>query len=287
VPFAEVMRRSAAVAAVVAALLPASVAAEAGSPQVDTTPDWVRRPGGPEIDTAYPKTAAFLAIAGKAAIRCDVATSGALERCTVLDESPKGLGFGQAALSLRSQFLMRPRTVNGRPVAGGVATIPISFTVEPPHTTPAPRPEPAPAPDILALARRAAATSRLADGVDTIGRVAAIRATSEDPYVSIDVRDAARQAYNAALQASLPELRERIARLYVRAFGGDELRAIADASRDSRRYNARALFERLGPSLAAVTDPLQDQITDEARARFCRVRSCTIAPLAIPPEPDA
>jgi TonB family protein len=269
-----------------AALLASAVSAAPQRPAI-VEPDWVRRPGGPEIDAAYPKTAALLAISGKAAIRCSVAPSGALENCTALDESPMGLGFAKAALSLRTKFEMRPRMVDGRRATGGVVTIPISFTADQPgHEAPSPsRKEPETA--VLALARQAVATSRMAEGVENMGRVSAIRETSEDEYVSAEVRDAARQAYNQAFRAILPELRDRIAPLYARTFSMDELRAIAAASRDSRLYNAQTLYERLGPALTEVTDPLEDRVTTSARDAFCRVRSCAIAPLTIPPEQDA
>jgi hypothetical protein len=45
----------------------------------------------------------------------------------MIAESPSGLGFGEAALTLTRYFAMRPKTVNGIPVGGATVVIPMRF----------------------------------------------------------------------------------------------------------------------------------------------------------------
>jgi TonB family protein len=92
-----------------------------------------------------------MGLSGYALIQCIVSPQGALHDCQVLKETPAGAGFGQAALALTPQFLMRPETVNGKPVEATIS-IPITFkgppsgtvvpTVSPPPSgTRIPRPD--------------------------------------------------------------------------------------------------------------------------------------------------
>lgn len=60
-------------------------------------------------------------------VHCSVTERGLLDGCTVSEESPKGRGYGDAALKLTALFMMRPMTVDGRPVAGAVVDVPINF----------------------------------------------------------------------------------------------------------------------------------------------------------------
>jgi protein TonB len=60
-----------------------------------------------------------------------VLASGSLESCSVLDESPAGFGFGAAAVKMARWFQMRPKTLDGKPVAGGDVVIPINFGIRP------------------------------------------------------------------------------------------------------------------------------------------------------------
>lgn len=63
---------------------------------------------------------------GRAVIGCTVSVQGALHGCTVVSETPAGLGFGAAAIALTPQLLMKPATVDGKPVASNVR-VPINF----------------------------------------------------------------------------------------------------------------------------------------------------------------
>lgn len=95
---------------------------------VVTNPDWRRKPSGDDIARYYPRLAQFLGVAGRVTIACRVAIDGRLADCSVVAENPRHWGFGKAALLMATQFRMKPKTVDGRPVADGQVRIPIVFS---------------------------------------------------------------------------------------------------------------------------------------------------------------
>ena len=75
----------------------------------------------------YPSRAAEREQEGRATISCKVTASGNLTGCSIVSESPKGAGFGSAAMQLSRLFRMSPRTVNGEATEGGTVRVPITF----------------------------------------------------------------------------------------------------------------------------------------------------------------
>ena len=68
---------------------------------------------------------------GRVELICRVMASGALRDCDVIDESPAGFEFGDAAVKMADLFQMRPMTRNGLAVSGAQVEIPINFSVVP------------------------------------------------------------------------------------------------------------------------------------------------------------
>lgn len=119
------------IAALIAVLLqgaaPQSTEPETPATREIIDPDWrrVENPGNPL--RFYPERAQRLAVEGAATISCVVDASGRLQDCRVLDETPAGYGFGEAALRMKVLFRMKPLTRGGQPVDGGVVRVPIRF----------------------------------------------------------------------------------------------------------------------------------------------------------------
>ena len=104
-------------------LIPGFAAAD---PPADRDADWLHRPTSGDIRAAFPSDPEAQRRGGSATLHCIITTTGAARDCTVATESPAGLGFGQAALTLAPQFLFRPAIRDGQPVESGVS-IPITF----------------------------------------------------------------------------------------------------------------------------------------------------------------
>lgn len=94
--------------------------------EIDTPPDWVKRPSAWDILSVFPSEALKAGRSGDAVISCLVTAQGALDDCVPVWESPAGMGFGRAAVALTAQFAMKPATRGGKP-APSVARIPIRF----------------------------------------------------------------------------------------------------------------------------------------------------------------
>jgi protein TonB len=92
---------------------------------VVTSPDWLRKPTGSDIERYYPERALSLEKNGSVRMTCKVRADGKLESCNVTSEDPSGLGFGAAALKMASLFQLKPETRDGDPVAGASVTVPI------------------------------------------------------------------------------------------------------------------------------------------------------------------
>ncbi|WP_293473820.1 TonB family protein [Phenylobacterium sp.] len=94
---------------------------------VITNPDWIALPSARAIAEAYPTAAQRSRLAGRAVVSCWVGVDTRAHDCAVVEETPKGLGFGAAALKVAEAFRMRPMLKDCKPVDGGRIVVPIQF----------------------------------------------------------------------------------------------------------------------------------------------------------------
>jgi TonB family protein len=89
-------------------------------------PMWLQTADPAMAGKLFPEEAAKTGLkTGRAFVVCQTAHDGALTGCTVAQEEPPGLGFGQAALAIAGVMKMNPWTVQGAPVDGARIRLPI------------------------------------------------------------------------------------------------------------------------------------------------------------------
>lgn len=111
VPKSGPIRQRRAGAVLVAGLLTGLTACTT-TPRI-TNPRWASLPSPDAMGGAYPPLAALIGVNGWAELNCTGLADQRLANCVVLDESPAGMGFGRAALSVTSDFRLEPRQIDG------------------------------------------------------------------------------------------------------------------------------------------------------------------------------
>ena len=94
---------------------------------VDKAPNWKRAPSQQDFLTVFPTAAMEAGKGGKVVLLCRITVTGAPTGCSVVSETPPGLGFGQAALTMIPQMLFNPAIKDGKPVEANAVRIPMSF----------------------------------------------------------------------------------------------------------------------------------------------------------------
>lgn len=84
----------------------------------DGPPRIIRGPTVGELRTLHPREAFRRRMGGRATLACRVRLDTTLSDCRLVDETPRGMGFGQAALAASRYFRFRPPTQNGAPIDG-------------------------------------------------------------------------------------------------------------------------------------------------------------------------
>lgn len=92
-----------------------------------TTPRWVRKPTFKEMQLHNPPRAVALRISGTAILACKVDSRQRARRCRILAETPRGYGFGAAAMEAVRLGRIAPAMRGGIPDHKAWVRIPITF----------------------------------------------------------------------------------------------------------------------------------------------------------------
>ncbi|MBY0563456.1 MAG: energy transducer TonB [Hyphomonadaceae bacterium] len=92
-------------------------------------PQWLERPAGEAFMQFYPEPALYQGVVGRVLLDCFV-NLDTTATCSVVEESPIGWQFGEAALAMARSFRLAPATRNGEPTRGGRIRVPLRFTVD-------------------------------------------------------------------------------------------------------------------------------------------------------------
>ena len=238
-----------------------------------SNPDWVRKPTPEQVEHAYPPLALMLKVPGRALLSCSITAEGKTRSCAVVSETPRGMGFGPAALSLVPTFEVKPLTVAGLPVDGGVIAIPLRFTL--PEDDPPPTAKPKPSAEGIALARKilavAGAEQQTTDGFNRA--ISALQAR-QDPWVDPDIKAKAVQAYRETVKEMTAEMLDASAGTYARSFTTAQL---ADLLAFYASPTGQ-VFIKQQSQLAAesweASQNFEDAFSHRLHAKFCRTTAC-------------
>jgi TonB family protein len=87
---------------------------------------WTSRPTARRIADLYPDAAARQGVGGRVELNCTVTSSLGLA-CGVATESPPGLGFARAALSVANSYRVAPALSDGNGAVGTRTRIAVQF----------------------------------------------------------------------------------------------------------------------------------------------------------------
>lgn len=228
---------------------------------VVVAPSWTSTPTPESLGDAFPGFAADAGIEGAARLVCAVTVSGMLEDCSVATETPAGLGFGAAALSLSDEFRARPSSRNGVPVPSSVAFA-VNFRL-PPIEPVLPWAGPAPDPETLSVARQVVARMRLSltSGADAV----------QLEGLPADRVDDVRQIIATVQRETGAEMREAHAVNLARTQGINSLRMLTQGQRRPSPPNmSDEEVERAQDQLYIATQKQNDRL----RALYCARYGC-------------
>jgi TonB family protein len=268
------MKRSAIV--VLAVLLTAASASGAQTikPVMVTQPNWITKPSVDAFSAAYPPMAMQLDLDGHATLTCVIDQAGRLQDCTVTEETPKGLGFGRAALSLTGGFLLHPATLDGRVVDRQQINIPIRFHM--PSSAPVSfQAKPPTSPQAMTLARELVIAVKAVDSPGASFDYAARQLETEErldlsPEARLAIAKALRAAYPPRVEAAV----EQQAAVYAAAFDTSQLTTLLKFFRSPTGVTLNTQTPAKRAIQARIGADYPNRVRKIARATFCATRTC-------------
>ncbi len=93
--------------------------------RASTHAEWIREPR--LADMVWPGVAWYGHISGHAVLDCVIASDAKLRPCAVVEDTPAGRGFAQAAITFLEPAKMRPPVVDGAPVQNAHVRMTVDF----------------------------------------------------------------------------------------------------------------------------------------------------------------
>lgn len=101
-----------------------ALAALAAEPQAGSDGKSRRQP---DFGNYFPDQAVSADVEGYVVLQCKATSEGVVSNCVVVQETPGGYGFGDAALRMSASFRMKPTAQGGVAAASGSVRVPVSF----------------------------------------------------------------------------------------------------------------------------------------------------------------
>lgn len=257
----------------------AAALAAAPEPELDTAPDWLRRPNMDEIAEYYPVTANRLHLPGYAVIACRTTKAGGLGDCRPVYESPEGLGFGASAVRMSVVMRMKLGTIKGEPVESAVR-VPIRFSI--PETTPT-EPLSGATDDSRAMARVLIGGLGGGEALFQTMIDAMVEPVAGDAAVSPQTRAAAAQALRQAAAPLKAPAGAALVEGYAAWFRADQLREAIEFLRGGGRSAPPSLTpSAMEQAHEQALDPFMNRLVADAQKRFCATFDCALR--TAPPE---
>jgi protein TonB len=98
----------------------------APAPSRYVTARWVKQPGAQALARYFPQAALDSGLSGTAVLDCAILQSGKLN-CVVQSETPRGHGFGAAAVSVSQSYLASPQAADGTMAYGNRTRLTLQF----------------------------------------------------------------------------------------------------------------------------------------------------------------
>jgi TonB family protein len=114
----------------------AAISGVAGAGQIIDQPQWVETPTVQDLSALYPDKAFKLKVKGLASLECTIGEDGRPTKCQVLDLSPRGRGFDEAAEVAALLFRMATKDSTGASLVGRLVRLNLEFPIPTSFDTP-------------------------------------------------------------------------------------------------------------------------------------------------------
>jgi hypothetical protein len=242
-------------------------------------PQWAYQPNADALASVQPRLAAILGLNGVVRLTCKTAATGELNGCAVDEESPVGMGYGEAALTATPAYRLSPIQAAG--AAGRRVTVRVGFPAAPQperfHVAPG-------SARAIAMARELADANQVAQFGKLETELEAADFSTNPPKGSDPkVYDVAVDAYRAAAQQALTDYVDQSVNNISTAYSEPQLgmRAAFAATPAGKAQQARS--KELGIAMTGAQMYISAKIAADARTEFCKARDCSVpAPGAQP-----